>query len=340
MAAGLVLTAILVGAGGASLRWVQKRPRVVIEQRVYRSGQPSPGSLRRAVERLGLCSVVNLRGTAAGSSWFVREAETTRQLDLRLINLRFESFDWPPRREVRQLVQVLTTACEPILLHCKAGLHRTGWASGLVLAADGQPMTRVRDELATVRRSVLDSRPDYGTRFFDLYERWLERTGRSHHADVFREWALEVYCPPPYEAAIELTSSPDLSEVVAGARLVIAATVTNRSHQPWTLSSDPGRGIRLGAAVLGPFDHWPEQRIELFRRRGRPGRDVGRAGVEDGTLAPGGTRVFELSMHAPGAPGRYLLHLDMVDEAVHWFSDLGTEGVVLELTVVPSAGSS
>ena len=45
-------------------------------------------------------------------------------------------------------------------------------------------------------------------------------------------------------------------------------------------------------------------------------------------------RPFELRFTAPQTPGVYLLQIDMVDELVHWFSDLGFPGLIHELTVV------
>ena len=91
--------------------------------------------------------------------------------------------------------------------------------------------------------------------------------------------------------------------------------------------------------MLGPFDSWPEERVELFRLPGRPGHDLGRAGMVDSWIEPGATRDFRLKVDAPEMPGLYLLQIDMVDEGVHWFSDLGTPGIVLEITVVETSSA-
>jgi hypothetical protein len=97
----------------------------------------------------------------------------------------------------------------------------------------------------------------------------------------------------------------------------------------------------LGATILGPFDSRPDDPLAEFRRPGRPGRDVARAGVEDGLIEPGETRNFELTFDAPEQPGLYFVQLDMVEERVHWFSDLGTPGVIVELLVSdPATGPS
>jgi hypothetical protein len=38
-------------------------------------------------------------------------------------------------------------------------------------------------------------------------------------------------------------------------------------------------------------------------------------------------------VRAPGTEGRYLLQLDMVDEGVRWFSDVGWPGIIREISV-------
>jgi hypothetical protein len=248
----------------------------------------------------------------------------------------FRSFDWPPRPEVRELVQFLEQTEWPILLHCQQGLHRTGWASGVVLALDGRPMSEVRAQLTNLPRSLSDSRPDAGPQFFELYDRWLSSVGRVHDALNFRHWVVDVYCTPPYTAQIEILDTIPPRPVRPGETLVFNVAVTNRSDSTWKMSAEPAAGIRLGATILGPVDHVPANPVEWFRRPGRPGRDLSRAGMDDGSMKPGEAREFRLEMQAPQEPGLYLVQIDMVDEGVHWFSDLGTPGVVFELTVTRS----
>lgn len=334
----LSVAALLLVAGGvAAYLWLGYRPQTVLEGRIYRSRQPGADDLRRAAGELGLRSVVNLRGAQPGREWFDEEVAATAELSLDRLDLRFRSFDWPPRPEVRRLVHYLDAAAPPMLLHCQNGIHRSGWASALVLALDGRPLSEVRDQLATLPRSLSDTRPDYGGRFFDLYEAWLDRVSREHSADAFRHWVLDVYCPPPYDAKITVEQAPALDVVPTGAPLSLVVEVTNRSAESWVLSSDPQRGIRVGASLLGPFDDRPSEPLKLFRRPGMQGKDLARAGMEDGAIDPGASRRFRLEFRAPDRPGLYLLHIDMVDEGVHWFSDLGTPGVILDLGVVDRA---
>jgi protein tyrosine phosphatase (PTP) superfamily phosphohydrolase (DUF442 family) len=327
------IAAVGLGLVAVVLLWGFLRFNIgeVVPDRVYRSRQPTAKNIDGAARRFGLASVVNLRGPQPGEPWYDAEVEATGRLGLERLDLRFHSFDWPPRVEVRELVRFLDTGSFPTLLHCMSGVHRTGWASSVARVLAGDSPEEARSELSSARRTLKEAGRDFGEPFFDLYGRWLLESAQEHSPQVFRDWALEVYCPPPYNAEIQIEDAT-VGES-PGAATSFRVRVTNRSPQAWTLSSALGEGIRLGATILGPFDSRPKDPLAEFRRPGRPGRDVGRAGVEDGVIEPGQARVFELAFNAPEKPGLYLVQLDMVEERVHWFSDLGTPGVIVDLRV-------
>jgi protein tyrosine phosphatase (PTP) superfamily phosphohydrolase (DUF442 family) len=329
-----VIVAVLYSCAFTALRWLREfRPVEVVEGRVYRSGQPSDDDLREASATLGLATVVNLRGAQPDQPWYIEELKTTQELGLHRLDLRFQTFDWPAREEVRELVRLLDGAREPVLLHCASGVHRSGWASAVARILAGDPPAEARAELASLPRTLVDGGDGFARRFFERYDRWLAATGRAQGAESFRTWALEVYCPPPYNAEMKILEPPPLDGVAPASRLSFRLVVTNRSDRAWRMSSLPGKGIRLGATMLGPFDRRPPDILSEFRRPGRPGRDLGRAGMEEGTIEPGETRVFDLAFRAPQRPGTYVVHFDMVDELVHWFSDLGTGGLLVDLRV-------
>jgi hypothetical protein len=68
--------------------------------------------------------------------------------------------------------------------------------------------------------------------------------------------------------------------------------------------------------------------------------DVARSGLEPGVVGPGESRELEIRLRAPAAPGRYVLQIDMVDELVHWFSDMGWPGILLDIEVVDAVPPS
>ena len=95
-------------------------------------------------------------------------------------------------------------------------------------------------------------------------------------------------------------------------------------------------GVRLGARIIGPFADIPDDPIVIFRTPDGPAVDIARSGLEPGVVGPGDSREFSLRLRAPREPGRYVLQIDMVDELVHWFSDLGWPGVLRDLEVASS----
>jgi protein tyrosine phosphatase (PTP) superfamily phosphohydrolase (DUF442 family) len=328
---GLAVAIVAIAAAGVWFMRHRFAPREVIPG-VYRGAQPSARDLERAVERYGVKTVLNLRGPNPKEPWYREEKEAAVRLGLRHIDFRMQSFDWPPRIEVTQFARALFDEPRPLLLHCESGLDRSGWAAGVVRLAAGQSLADARNELARSTGHVCDPKTCGLHLFFDEYEQWLTREKRTHSAETFRHWLEEEYYPPPYAAAIAILNEPP-SRVARGTAVPIKLRATNLSHVPWTMTAQPDKGIRAGARILGPFDAAPPDVLAQFRKPNGPARDLGRAGLEDATIAPATSREFDLQIRAPETPGLYVVQIDMVDERVHWFSDLGTEGVFWALTV-------
>lgn len=117
-----------------------KRLRVVAPGKLYRSGQMTSQGLRETINRYGIKTVINLQhenpdpqlrerwlGPAAGT-----ESELCRELNVRYVLLTPDILPQP--NDLRTQPPVVTEylkildddSAYPILLHCKAGLHRTG----------------------------------------------------------------------------------------------------------------------------------------------------------------------------------------------------------------------
>ncbi|HMO34504.1 MAG TPA: dual specificity protein phosphatase family protein [Gemmatales bacterium] len=106
-----------------------KRVRVVTEGKVYRSGQLTEAGFDQVIERFGIRTVINLQDEDANPrlSQQLREKEYCQRKGVNYIYL-------PPllvaEGEPVTLEQFLAVFDDinhyPILIHCKAGLHRTG----------------------------------------------------------------------------------------------------------------------------------------------------------------------------------------------------------------------
>ncbi|MBI2213366.1 MAG: hypothetical protein HYU52_06940 [Acidobacteria bacterium] len=313
--------------------------RDVIPGEVYRVAQPGIDDIERAVTSMGLRSIVNLRGPNMRSAWYRDEVEVSRRLDVELVSLRFETFDWPPRLETLQFVDAIDRVPRPLLIHCHSGLDRSGWAAGVVRLLRGDSVDAARGELSLLEGHFCDRDECALHRFFDLYDEWLARKGRAHSPAAFREWLEGSYYPPPYAAAISSRGAVPVS-AIAGTPVSFVVDVTNRSGSGWVATSDKQHGIRLGARILGPFDPAPADPIELFRVPHTPARDLFRDGKSDGVWSAGSSKEIEVGLTAPDTPGLYFIQVDMVDEMVHWFSDLGDAGLILPLRVEPAPAES
>ena len=108
----------------------------VLPGRLYRSNHPTPGHLAAATRRLGLRTLINLRGhRACGSDALSREAAA--RLGLHHIDMAFESRGAPHRDRILRFAGILQNLETPALMHCKSGADRAGLASALAILLEG-----------------------------------------------------------------------------------------------------------------------------------------------------------------------------------------------------------
>jgi hypothetical protein len=117
-----------------------KRLRIVHPGRVYRSGQMTAEGFANAVDRYGIRTIINVQDeypdpTIDASFWTrctLKESAMCRDLGVRYIHLaptlisrRLIPEKRPPA--IDELLAILDDESNyPVLIHCHAGLHRTG----------------------------------------------------------------------------------------------------------------------------------------------------------------------------------------------------------------------
>jgi tyrosine-protein phosphatase SIW14 len=140
---GLLIAALVTIVPAVHFRWVythSKRLREVTPGKFYRSGEMTAAGFRAAVALYRFRTIVNLQDEYPdpdlSKNYFgngtIKESELCRRLGVRYVYL-------PPdlilRRQVparrpqaidRFLVLLDDPAAYPVLIHCRAGLHRTG----------------------------------------------------------------------------------------------------------------------------------------------------------------------------------------------------------------------
>lgn len=316
MGAGVLAT---FGLWLAAPGWRGSNFHEVVPGRVFRSGQLTPADLDAAIEAHALKSVINLRGAKPGQEWYEAEAEVLRRHGLRHENLDLPK-RLPSRLVVLRLIDLLETLPEPVLLHCKAGSDRSGFASVLVrIVKSGETLGAARSELGLLYGHLPWGAAADFARFFDLYADYLARSGAADSEKTFKNWVETVYVPYNHLAKIETLEFP--GRVKAGSLVPVKFRVTNTSPAAWRFSASQKEGIRLG--------------FTLRRDGDTPWSDYHRVGFFNLALPPGEWLDLATELKAPSVPGTYEVKADMVDEHVAWFEDEGSSPVVLQVLVEP-----
>jgi protein tyrosine phosphatase (PTP) superfamily phosphohydrolase (DUF442 family) len=295
--------------------------RAVVPRRVYRCGQPSGRQVARLVRRLGIRTVLNLRGVSEPQPSYLEESRATCRLNVSQEDIGLSATRLPPVPLVRELVRVLDESEYPILIHCHKGADRTGMVSAMyLLLYTDVPLARAREQLGVRTGHMRLGRTANIDRFFDLYEEWLSARGRQHSRAAFRRWAVQEYCPGEGRATIEMAGrKPGTLHLSPGRPAAVRLRCTNTSIKPWHFQPGTNAGIHLRYTLIDQAD---ERCL-----------DFGRAGLLLATVEPGRHIDLTLVIRPIIRPGRYLLRADLVDEQHAPFVALGNEPLLQEVQV-------
>ena len=157
---------------------------------VFRSAQPTPQQLRRAVRRHGIKTILNLRAERNCGA-FVLEEEACAELGLALVNVRVRSRDVPTKELIWTLEQLFAEAEKPVLMHCKSGADRTGIAGALyLLLVEGRPVEEASTQLSLRFGHIRQAKTGVLDYVFERYVR-----DRAREPRTFRNWVRDVYDP-------------------------------------------------------------------------------------------------------------------------------------------------
>ena len=131
----------------AVFRTVWDNFAVVVPGKLYRVNHPTPGRLARLKRRLGLVTLINLRGhRQCGSDALSREAAA--KLGLIHIDMAFESRGAPHRDRILRFADIYAKLQAPALMHCKSGADRAGLAAALAIIFEGGSAAEARRQLS------------------------------------------------------------------------------------------------------------------------------------------------------------------------------------------------
>lgn len=158
----------------------------VIPGKVYRCNHPTPFRLRWMAKRLGVRTLINLRGkTQSGSDALSREA--AENLGIAFHDMAMESRGAPHRDRILRLYDIYRGMQAPAIVHCKSGADRAGLASGLMILFEGGTAAEALKQLSWRFGHVRQSKTGVLDAFFLRYQR--EAEGRK----PFLDWVRDDY---------------------------------------------------------------------------------------------------------------------------------------------------
>jgi protein tyrosine/serine phosphatase len=178
----------------AVLRILWTNFRAVKPGRLYRSNHPTPGNLRAFTRKMGLKSIINLRGQAKnGSDALSRDAAARLGLDF--YDMAMESRGAPHKDRILRLAEIYKNMRAPALIHCKSGADRAGLAAGLFVLIEGGTTAQALRQLSLRYGHIKHAKTGILDAFFHTYAR--DGEGRK----PFLDWVREDYSEDALRAA-------------------------------------------------------------------------------------------------------------------------------------------
>jgi len=160
-----------------------------VGDRAWRAAQPAPHQIAR-FKRMGIKTVVNLRGERVCGSYWLEKAACARH-GLKLVTYRVRSRAAPTREEVLGARDLFETLEYPILMHCKSGADRAGLMTVLYLHFhEGLPIAEAKSGLSLKYGHIRQA--DTGILDY-FFERYLKDTRDKPKS--FTDWLVEDYDP-------------------------------------------------------------------------------------------------------------------------------------------------
>ena len=155
----------------------------------WRSAQPAPHHIR-ALSRLGIRTVVNLRGERLCGSYWLEQRACERE-GLKLVNFQVRSRAAPSLVELRAARKLFATIEYPMLMHCKSGADRAGLMSVLYRhVREGVPIAEAKQQLSLRYGHIRQGDTGILDAFF---ERYLADTATEPMP--FYDWVETRYDP-------------------------------------------------------------------------------------------------------------------------------------------------
>lgn len=123
----------------------------VLPGKFYRSAQLSPEDLGKYIDEYKIKTVINLRGGNPNAAWYRAEEAMVTEHGAKELNFEMSARKPLGLDRTFQLLDLMRSAEGPVLVHCRSGADRTGFATVLYL----QQIAGVDEETAEWQLSPL-----------------------------------------------------------------------------------------------------------------------------------------------------------------------------------------
>lgn len=103
----------------------------VEDGKLYRSAQLEEKKLEKLVHEKGIKTIINLRGNKTGEKWYDDEVAVAARNNVILVDIGMSAKRLPHKKDLLALLKAYEDVPRPILIHCRAGVDRTGEAAAI-----------------------------------------------------------------------------------------------------------------------------------------------------------------------------------------------------------------
>lgn len=153
---------------------------------LYRSKQLSQRRLEKYIKRLGLKTIINLRGSNPTRSWWQKEKAVTKKYGLKFYNLAMTARSLPSKKHLLKLLEIYKTAPRPILIHCYSGADRTGEAAALWVLEHQKKHKNIALKQLSLKYGYMRFKHPAKRFFIDIWQGkdWLKK---SYDPDIYKK---------------------------------------------------------------------------------------------------------------------------------------------------------
>ena len=308
----MVISGLLVAFLGAeSLRvFAGGNFHTVSENRLYRCSQPDYSRLQSLAREYGIRTVVNLRGCCDPTPWYRNEARSCQEMDINLEDLAFSATRLPSTKAIRELLDILDNAQEPLLIHCHRGIDRTGLACALwKLLKTDEGLDSAYWQLGARFGHFRFGRTAHMDEALDAYAQWLAASRQKHAPDTLRDFIRNHYCPGNLRAELSWPD-PWPPTIPPGRQSLLRVRALNSSMAPWKFSTSENAGVHLSWRLISGSG------VTV---------GAGLAGLFERVVPPGESIDLDIPLPALPAGERFTLRVDMIDPQHASFLQAGGE---------------